>query len=638
MKRDLFLPVAALLLAAGLLLSACGKAAEAATIFLRKTEGTVHVQNDSGRDVQPAEDLGLYSGYGVNTEAQSYAWIDLDSVKLTKLDENSEAEILKEGRHLTVEVRSGSLFFNVTEPLADDETMEIRSSTMVVGIRGTRGWVSVSENGDTMRLWLLEGTVRCTAGGTEETVQAGETAILYETGGILVSSFAPTEIPAFVRDEFAGERAVIHIADGNLSWGLSEDGVLTISGTGDMPDWGHNAAPWYGSNALIRAVVIEDGVTGIGACAFENCLSLTSVTISDGVTRIGDFAFSYCEELADAALPGSVTDIGEEAFARSGLTAVDLPNSVAHIGKNAFYSCDALASLVLPNGLADIEEGAFAYCDSLTSVTLPDGLVHIADGLFQGCTALASVTLPDGLASIGSFAFAGCGLTAIDFPDSIQEIGTSAFGTCTSLTSVTFPEGLAGIGESAFWGCGFTFFDIPASVTSIGNSVFYACGSLRDIYFAGTQEEFEAAVGSNHLSTDANLHYGSHSGDSGQGGSTLNLDAATKQTILEQYRAIVAQAGSYTYDVWPANANEGYAYALYQEDGYAVPTLILRKLGLDRHGYLLFRYDPDTGTTPQVGTDSITKFEFPSHDFINGISYDSWYPLTDTGPLESRFR
>lgn len=87
--------------------------------------------------VEPKENLGLYSGYGVDTQAESYAWIDLDEVKLTKLDQDSEIEIIKEDKRLKIQVLSGSLFFNVAKPLEEDEAMSIRSSTMVIGIRGT---------------------------------------------------------------------------------------------------------------------------------------------------------------------------------------------------------------------------------------------------------------------------------------------------------------------------------------------------------------------------------------------------------------------------------------------------------------------------------------------------------------------
>ena len=150
----------AFLLALSLLLSlaACsGRVAAASAMHLRRTEGTVSVSNGEGKSLPPLDNLGLYSGYGVGTGSASYAWIDLDDVKLTKLDQNSEISIQKEGKALNIELKSGSLFFNVTEPLEDDETMNIRTSTMLVGIRGTSGWVEAQ--GSTSRVYLLEGKV-----------------------------------------------------------------------------------------------------------------------------------------------------------------------------------------------------------------------------------------------------------------------------------------------------------------------------------------------------------------------------------------------------------------------------------------------------------------------------------------------
>ena len=82
----------------------------------------------------------------------------------------------------------------------------------------------------------------------------------------------------------------------NLTWTLDSDGVLTISGSGDMYDYGYGSsdAPWHGR---VKSAVIAEGVTSIGGCAFYDCRSLTSVTIPDSVTRIGSFAFDNCRSL-----------------------------------------------------------------------------------------------------------------------------------------------------------------------------------------------------------------------------------------------------------------------------------------------------------------------------------------------------
>lgn len=195
------------LLALALLLTSCGggsgAAATAATMHLRRTEGTVSVADGEGKSVKPMKDLGLFSGYGVDTQAESYAWIDLDEVKLTKLDQNSEVEIQKEDKRLTIEVKSGSLFFNVTEPLAEDESLEIRCSTMVVGIRGTCGWVTDKTAA------LLEGVVTVTAGEQEVTISAGEMAVMTAEGALEVKPLSADSIPDFVREEQAEDSVLV---------------------------------------------------------------------------------------------------------------------------------------------------------------------------------------------------------------------------------------------------------------------------------------------------------------------------------------------------------------------------------------------------------------------------------------------
>ena len=72
----------------------------------------------------------------------------------------------------------------------------------------------------------------------------------------------------------------------NLTWTLV-DGTLTISGTGDMYDYGSGNAPWHSSADTILTLVIEDGVQSIGRYAFDDCTSLTSIDIPNSITSIG---------------------------------------------------------------------------------------------------------------------------------------------------------------------------------------------------------------------------------------------------------------------------------------------------------------------------------------------------------------
>ena len=193
----------ALLLAVCLLLSACGGGLKAAAMRLRKTAGEVWITDEKQKDVPLAEDLGLYSGYRVDTWEESYAWIDLDEVKLTKMDADSRVEVVKDGKDLEILVKSGSIFFNVTEPLAEDETMTIRTADLLVGIRGTCGWVDAEKK----QAALLEGRVLCEAeNGEKAKLSAGEKVTLEEDGSLTVTPLTAQDIPEFVREEIETEK------------------------------------------------------------------------------------------------------------------------------------------------------------------------------------------------------------------------------------------------------------------------------------------------------------------------------------------------------------------------------------------------------------------------------------------------
>ena len=203
MKR--YIKILSLLLALVLLtsLAAPALAAETASVIrLTKTTGTVEISKSSGKSVSLLKNMRLYNGYHVVTSEESYAWVNLDDSKLIKEDAESEVEVRKDGKHLEVLLLDGNLLFDVAEPLENDESMNIRTSTMMVGIRGTCGWVTQ----DTAA--LLEGTVEVTAGERSVTISTGEIAVLTADGNIDVRPFRAASVPDFVRAEFEEDSAL----------------------------------------------------------------------------------------------------------------------------------------------------------------------------------------------------------------------------------------------------------------------------------------------------------------------------------------------------------------------------------------------------------------------------------------------
>ena len=194
----------------------------------------------------------------------------------------------------------------------------------------------------------------------------------------------------------------------NLRWHLTDNGVLTISGKGEMNDYSYpDGGPW--SKSDIKRIIIGDGVTTIGQDAFRDCSSLTSVNIPNSVTAIGGAAFAGCSALTSVTIPNSVTTIGNSAFSgcRS-LTSVNIPNSVTTIGDYAFHGCSALTSVTIPNSVTEIGERAFGSCSKLTSVTIPNSVTKIGKDAFNCCTNLQKVNIGNSVKTIGEYAFDQC--------------------------------------------------------------------------------------------------------------------------------------------------------------------------------------------------------------------------------------
>lgn len=185
------------------------------------------------------------------------------------------------------------------------------------------------------------------------------------------------------------------ICGDNLTWTLI-DGVLTISGTGDMYDYTlesddmNDYAPWVWFYESIDTIVIEDGATSIGMLAFAMCANVTSVEIPDSVTSIGAGAFGMCASLTSITIPEGVTEIGMQTFyGCQSLTEVVIPDSVTTIGYAAFAGCESLTEVVIPDSVTEIEDGAFAECPNLTSITFEGDAPTFGEVCFYEVTATA---------------------------------------------------------------------------------------------------------------------------------------------------------------------------------------------------------------------------------------------------------
>lgn len=193
----------------------------------------------------------------------------------------------------------------------------------------------------------------------------------------------PFQAIAAENEDSASEIADNGTCGENLTWILDADGILTISGTGEMYDYSGNASLPWGTDII--EVIIEEGVTTIGSWAFYHCAYLTSIIIPNSVTSIGEYTFSHCYRLEN----------------------IIIPNSVISIGILAFNSCIRLTNVSLSNSLNRIENGLFSSCESLVSITIPGSVTSIGEYVFQHCTELISIALPE-VSSIGNGFLKNC--------------------------------------------------------------------------------------------------------------------------------------------------------------------------------------------------------------------------------------
>ena len=300
----------------------------------------------------------------------------------------------------------------------------------------------------------------------------------------------------------------------NLTWELSCDSVLTISGTGPMTDYEWNKAPWFGYAENIVSVEISKGITSIGDYAFNHCSSISSVAIPSGVTSIGFGAFNLCFGLTSVNMPNTLTTIGEIAFSNcEGLTSVTIPNSVTNIENWAFENCRNLKSItseaINPPVLDEWGGGAvflgvphsiplYVPAESINAYKSADGWKY-----FTNIQAIKCVTASGTCGAQGdnlTWELSCEGILTINGTGEMENYSHSSlapwYDINSSVTSAIIGNSVTSIGDRAFRDCtGLTSVTIPNSVTYIGDYAFEYCTGLTSIYnYAETPQVIEGKV------------------------------------------------------------------------------------------------------------------------------------------------
>lgn len=235
---------------------------------------------------------------------------------------------------------------------------------------------------------------------------------------------------------------------GECEWYMNMQGDLLITGKGTMTDYNSfSATPWSDLKYL-TAVIVEEGVTSVGAYAFAS-------------PSIGYVELPYT----------SLRRIGTYAFANSGISDIHLCYDIAEIGDYAFSNCSWLKSVELPELIKEISDGTFYGCTRLSNVYMPESLEIIGEFAFDGCNNLSvSIAGCKNLRSIGDFAFEGP--TVIGFTPSkvLAEVGSCAF-TKLAVSTLELPSSLKRIEGVSFQGS-FSSIYISKGTTYISNNAF----------------------------------------------------------------------------------------------------------------------------------------------------------------------
>ena len=277
---------------------------------------------------------------------------------------------------------------------------------------------------------------------------------------------------------------------------------------------------------LITSITFSDTVKAIGYESFRGCSNVTTVNFGNSLNKIYSEAFYACTALNNIILPSSLTIIEDAAFRQcTSLTEINIPENVSEIGVDAFADCTSLEAINVSelNSNYSSQDGILFNKDATSIIKYPEGkttevynipdtVTNISSSSLQGNDYFKSVVIPNSVITIDEFAFYECtALTNIAIPDSVGGIlGKKAFKYCKSLLTVKIGEGITTIDSEAFSNCtSLETVILGKNITNINSSAFSSCSKIANVYYTGTEEQWNAiTIGSyNTPLTNATIHY-----------------------------------------------------------------------------------------------------------------------------------
>jgi len=181
---------------------------------------------------------------------------------------------------------------------------------------------------------------------------------------------------------YSGKTYSVTSIDGSAFWGCT--GLTSVTIPNSVTSIGYQT--FYGCSGL-TSVTIPNSVTSIGYQAFYDCSGLTSIEIPNTVISIDNQAFSGCSGLTSIEIPNSVTSIGREAFSGTAWYN-NQPYGLVYAGKVAYKYKGTMPEgkeIVLEEGTLGIADYAFDGCSGLTSIEIPNSVTSIGGSAFNRC-------------------------------------------------------------------------------------------------------------------------------------------------------------------------------------------------------------------------------------------------------------
>lgn len=289
-----------------------------------------------------------------------------------------------------------------------------------------------------------------------------------------------------------GNESDLMLCGNNVSWTISDGGVLNLSGSGEVFDFSRGGAPWYNRRHEISKIYIEEGITVLGNYSFEDMDNLVSISIPESLYGLGFYAISGCTKLKELTIPSEIRQWGTpmiyncaqlhvnltqraNAILRT-LREYNIPFTVFDAESDFIYVDDYSVSayigsediVIIPNGVTRIYSHAFAYDRNIKTIILPNSVTSIEHEAFMGCSSLQNIVFSTSLIQIEVRAFSDCAsLETISLPKSIRSIDTQVFMNCTGLKRVYLASNFANVAYGAF----------------------QDCSSITDVFFEGTEQQ-----------------------------------------------------------------------------------------------------------------------------------------------------